>query len=170
MKWIGALLFITATTWVGIEWSNRLSGRPKHIRQLKNALQILEAEMLYSQLSLQEAFFSISRQVPAPVSGFFEGLSQDMQGEMSEFIHVWEKHVAGLIRDSCLGSNEEEILLQFGRTLGQHDFQQQQKHIQLTSSHLQREMEEARDLQWRYSKMAKSLGLLGGLFIVLLLL
>ncbi|MFC2948201.1 stage III sporulation protein SpoIIIAB [Virgibacillus sediminis] len=170
MKWIGALLFIAATTWVGLEWSNRLSSRPRHIRQLKNALQILEAEMLYSQLSLEQAFRNISRQVPLPISSFFDGMSQEMQGELNDFIRVWEKHVKQLVRRSCLSSNEEEILLQFGRTLGQHDFRQQQKHIQLTGSHLQRELEEARDLQWRYSKMAKSLGLLGGLFIVLLLL
>lgn len=170
MKWIGALLFIGTTTWVGFEWSQALSNRPKHIRQLKNALQILEAEILYSQLPLQDAFTTISRQIPDPMKSFFQALSTSMQEDKKDLVGLWDNHVNVLLKESALGSNEGEILKQFGRTLGQHDFHQQQKHIQLTVSHLDRELQEARDHQFKYSKMAKSLGVLCGLFIVLLLL
>lgn len=143
--------------------------RPKHIRQLKNALQILEAEILYSQLPLQDAFDTISKQIPSPLKSFFESLALSMGEKHSDFHELWKESVSALKTDSCLGSNEIEILHQFGRTLGQHDFFQQQKQIQLTISHLNRELEEARDNQYKYSKMAKSLGILCGLFIVLLL-
>ncbi|OZU89997.1 stage III sporulation protein SpoAB [Virgibacillus indicus] len=169
MKWIGALLFIATSTWAGFEWSRRLNKRPKHIRQLKNSLQILEAEILYSQLPLQDAFTTISRQIPQPMKTFFESLGLGMKEKNFDFHELWEKNVSDLEVGTCLGSNEIEILFQFGRTLGQHDFFQQQKQIQLTISHLNRELEEARDNQHRYSKMAKSLGVLCGLFIVLLL-
>ncbi|MBY7143397.1 stage III sporulation protein AA [Virgibacillus sp. NKC19-3] len=169
MKWIGALLFIGTTTWVGFEWSHVLNNRPKHIRQLKNALQILEAEILYSQLPLQDAFTTIASQIPEPMRTFFQALSTSMQENNKDLVGFWDKHVNALMKESALGSNEGEILKQFGRTLGQHDFYQQQKHIQLTVSHLDRELEEARDNQFKYSKMAKSLGVLCGLFIVLLL-
>ncbi|PAV29096.1 stage III sporulation protein SpoAB [Virgibacillus profundi] len=169
MKWIGALLFIGTTTWIGFEWSRRLNKRPKHIRLLKNALQILEAEILYSQLPLKDAFTMIAKQIPQPMKTFFESLSNNLQEEHIDFYSIWEKDVIELMKVSCLGGNEQEILNQFGRTLGQHDFYQQQKHIQLTVTHLDRELEDARDNQNKYSKMAKSLGVLCGLFIVLLL-
>ncbi|WP_099158476.1 stage III sporulation protein SpoIIIAB [Virgibacillus ndiopensis] len=169
MKWIGALLFIGTTTWIGFEMSKRLNNRPKHIRQLKNALQILEAEILYSQLSLRDAFETIANQIPQPTQSFFKALCDGMQKSGTDLASLWGKSIGKLMKDSSLGNNEKEILLQFGRTLGQHDFTQQQKHIQLTVSHLNRELEEARDNQYKYSKMAKSLGFLCGLFIVLLL-
>ncbi len=92
-----------------------------------------------------------------------------MVDKYSYFETVWEECVLGFIDESSLSSNEKEILLQFGRTLGQHDFGQQQKHIQLTIKHLERELQDARDDQDKYGKMAKSLGFLTGLFIVLLL-
>ncbi|GAB3052150.1 stage III sporulation protein SpoIIIAB [Virgibacillus ainsalahensis] len=168
MKWIGALLFIGTTTWAGFDWSQRLSKRPKHIRQLKNALQILEAEMVYSQLPLQDAFTVIAKQIPQPMKSFFRKLSTSMREEDDQLANLWNKNVDELLKESCLELNEGEILKQFGQTLGQHDFSQQQKHIQLTVTHLERELEEARDNQYKYSKMAKSLGLLSGLFIVLL--
>ncbi|RDW21955.1 stage III sporulation protein SpoIIIAB [Oceanobacillus chungangensis] len=169
MKWIGALLFIGTTTWMGFEWSNKLTQRPKHIRQLKNALQILEAEIIYSQLPLQDAFSSIAKQLPNPLRTFFDSLGKYMKDEYIDFHILWEKQVNELIRISSLGTNEREILIQFGRTLGQHDFYQQQKYIQLTLTHLDRELEDARDEQYKYSKLAKSIGILCGIFIVLLL-
>lgn len=169
MKWIGALLFLSITTWIGFEWSNKLNRRPVQIRQLKNALQILEAEMLYSQLPLRAAFIAISEQIPAPIQSFFFNISEKMNTNQIDLLYIWDEQVDELIKVSSLGRNECEILKQFGRTLGQHDYLQQQKHIQLTTTHLDRELEDARDHQYRYGKMAKNLGFLCGLFIVLLL-
>lgn len=169
MKWIGALLLIGTTTWLGFEWSNRLTNRPKHIRQLKNALQILEAEIVYSQLPLRDAFKNIAKQLPSPTNLFFRNMGKSLEDQNIDFSSSWEKNVDAFMRQSSLQANEKEILLQFGRTIGQHDFYQQQKHIQLTLSHLERELEDAREEQQKYSKMAKSLGILAGLFIVLLL-
>jgi stage III sporulation protein AB len=169
MKWIGALLFIAATTWGGIEWSRNLNNRPRHIRQLKNALQILEAEILYSQLPLQEVFTTIAGQIPQPARSFFQELGRGMEGRTPDLFTIWDKQVQAFVNRSCLTHNEQEILQQFGRTLGQYDFEQQQKHIRLTVSHLERELEEARDNRNKYGKMAKSLGLLCGIFIVILL-
>lgn len=130
---------------------------------------MLEAEILYSQLPLHDAFISIAKQIPNPCATFFRNVSMKMLEINSYFENVWEEQVKNYMDQSSLGSNEQEILLQFGRTLGQHDFTQQQKHIQLTIKHLERELEEARDEQDKYGKMAKNLGFLTGLFIVLLL-
>ncbi|ASN05278.1 stage III sporulation protein SpoIIIAB [Virgibacillus necropolis] len=169
MVWIGALLFIGTTTWIGFDISNKFRERPKLIRQLKNALQILEAEILYSQLPLREAFESIAKQLPDPTKSFFQNLASNLDDKKTDLYSTWSHHVDELNQTSAIGKNEKEILKQFGRTLGQHDFSQQQKHIQLAVHHLDRELEEARDNEFKYSKMAKSLGLLCGLFIVLLL-
>ncbi|WP_077326913.1 stage III sporulation protein SpoIIIAB [Virgibacillus siamensis] len=169
MKWIGALIFIAATTWAGFQISKRLNERPKQIRQMKSALQILEAEILYSQLSLKDAFQTIARQVPGPVGNFFDQSGASLEGKNPDLHSDWNYCLNELLYVSSLGGNEGEILKQFGQTLGQHDFDQQQKYIQLTIKHLDRELEEARENQHRYSKMAKSLGLLCGLFIVILL-
>ncbi|HEY4602610.1 MAG TPA: stage III sporulation protein SpoIIIAB [Cerasibacillus sp.] len=169
MKWFGAILIIIATTLIGFEWSHRLSGRPKHIRQLKHALQILEGEMLYSQLPLQEAFNVISKRMPYPVNYLFETLVKQMNESDAHFPEVWRKSVRLFLSRSHLGNNEAEILYQFGRSIGQHDLTQQQKHIYLTMTHLDRELEEARDQHIKFSQMAKSLGFLLGVFIVLIL-
>src|SRR5699024_2554995 len=107
----------SATTWIGIEWSLNLNKRPAHIRQLKNALQILEAEILYSQLSLKNVFEIIAKQIPQPTKSFFEDLCHGMDEQNTDLLQLWDENVIKLIKLSSLGSNEEEILKQFGRTL-----------------------------------------------------
>ncbi|GAA0443599.1 stage III sporulation protein SpoIIIAB [Lentibacillus halophilus] len=169
MKWIGALLFIATTTLIGFEISRTFHERPKQIRQMKNALQILEAEILYSQLPLPEAFETISKQIPEPISTFFYNMHISVHEAGMDLYNVWDRCVNDLLETSSLSAIEGEIIKQFGRTLGQHDFDHQQKQIHLTINHLDRQLEEARENQFKYGKMAKSLGVLCGLFVVLLL-
>lgn len=169
LKWIGALLLIGSTTCIGWYLSHRLESRPKHIRQFKNALQLLEAEITYSQVPLQVAFEKLASQLPKPLNYFFHGISKDMLNQKADFNLLWDEWVDHLTQISSYKNSEIEIIKQFGSSLGQHDFTQQQKHIQLTLTHLDRELQEAHEEENKYSKLAKSLGVLSGVFVVLLL-
>ncbi|WP_138415847.1 stage III sporulation protein SpoIIIAB [Aquibacillus sediminis] len=169
MKWIGALLLLSATTWVGFEFARKMNDRPKQIRQLKNALQILEAEILYSQAPIMEACENLAKQLPKPMSLFFKGVSDELRKNSGHLYDVWKTNLDQFWPFVSMGANEKEILRQFGRTLGQHDFTQQQKHIHLALTHLERELQDAQEYKYRYSKMAKSLGFLTGLLVILLL-
>lgn len=169
MKWIGALLFTSLTTWIGFKWSDQLEKRPRQIRMLKTSLQILEAEMLYSQLPLQEAFISVSNKTSFPINSFFKTIAKEMKEGQKNFYSLWDEHIQQFIEKSALKTNEYEILKQFGQTLGQHDFTHQQKQIHLTTTYLDRELEEAHTQQVKYGNMARLLGVLAGLFIVILL-
>lgn len=70
---------------------------------------------------------------------------------------------------NAMGKTELEILLQFGRTLGQHDLEQQQKQIQLTIHHLDRVLQEALEVGEQYQKMARGMGVLSGLLVIILI-
>lgn len=170
MKWLGAIILVIATTCIGLYFSIRFEKRPKHIRQLESALQLLEAEITYSQTPLQLAFQTISRQLPYPISHFFQSLSEAMLKQEIDFNVIWNEKSEELRKMTSLKKNEIEVLKQFGNSLGQHDFIQQQKQIRLALTHLDRELEEARDESYKYSNLARSLGVLTGIFIVLLLL
>ncbi|MFC0522652.1 stage III sporulation protein SpoIIIAB [Pontibacillus salicampi] len=168
MKWIGAIILLCATTWGGFEFARRLTERPKQIRQLKNAMQVLEAEILYGQSPVTVACEKVSQQIPAPMSWFFKEFSDALKQPSASLYDVWEEKLNHYWAMSSLGEGEKEIMRQFGQTLGQHDFAGQQKHIRLALSHLERELEESQEQQQRYSNMVKSLGFLTGLLIILL--
>ncbi len=169
MKFIGALLFITTSSWIGFDLSKQLSRRTIQIRQLIQSIQLLETEMSYSQLTLQHTFQIISKKTDPPISLFYKKLAEDMEGIVTDFITVWDEAITYLQQSSDLKQRELEVLKQFGRNLGQHTFTEQQKHIVLTIHHLQHELKEANERRQQYEKMTKSLGVLIGILIVLLL-
>lgn len=169
IKWMGALLIIVATTWAGFEAAKHLSERTRQIRQLKSALQSLEAEIMYGHTSLIIAAQHISNQVPKPLSWFFEQFSKKLIKGHTSVRGAWEESLKEVWRFTAFKQGEFEVLRQFGETLGQHDRISQQKHIKLALSHLEREEADAVDRQNRYERMVKSLGILAGLLLVILL-
>jgi stage III sporulation protein AB len=169
MTWIGAIAIVSATTIFGFEWAKRVRERPKRLRELKVTLQALEAEIMYGSTPLSEAFQHIGKPLKEPLSSFFLTIS-DLLNEGDHTVQqAWESRLDILAKETSFKSGEIEVLRQFGSTLGRHDKEHQQKQIQLTLAHLNREEKEARDIQERYEKMCKSLGVLMGLLIVILL-
>ncbi|MGM9927360.1 MAG: stage III sporulation protein SpoIIIAB [Bacillus sp. (in: firmicutes)] len=169
IKLIGAACILVACTWVGMEASRQISQRPKQLRYFRSALQALEAEIMYGHAPLQEAAVRLSKQLPKPVNMFFQTFAEKLQGQEVTVKAAWDESFVELQPLLALKENEVEILSQFGETLGKHDRYQQQKQIILTMSHLEREENEALQYQNKYEKMVKSLGFLGGLLLIILL-
>ncbi|MGG3841476.1 stage III sporulation protein SpoIIIAB [Anoxybacillus kestanbolensis] len=169
MKWIGAICIILATTWSGFEASRLLRERTRQLRQLKMALQSLEAEIMYGHTPLMDAAFRLSQQLSKPLSWLFETFAQKLQKGTMNARQAWEESLHEIWKMTALKQGEFEIMKQFGETLGQYDHEIQQNYIRLTMVHLEREEGDAIEKQQRYEKMMKSLGVLTGILIVLLL-
>lgn len=169
MKLLGAILIMVATTWTGLEIAKKLTERPRQLRQLKVALQSLEAEIMYGHTPLSEASVNLSKQIKKPLGWFFDRFAKRLQQGETSVSRAWAESLDDIFKMTAFGQGEYEVLRQFGETLGQHDREHQQKHIRLALSHLEREENDAREKQDRYEKMVKSLGFLSGLLIVILL-
>src|SRR5690625_720330 len=142
MKWLGAIILIIITTFIGLEYSTRLKSRPKHIHQIKNALLILEAEILYSQTKIKDAFETISKQIPNPTKELFYASAKDLSTNKLHLFKIWENNVQRYIERSASTEKEKENLLQFGITIGQYDMIQQQKKLTVRYKHSQRSLDE----------------------------
>jgi stage III sporulation protein AB len=170
IKLIGATLIVAATTWIGLQFANKVSERPRQLRLVKTALQSLEAEIMYGHTPLSEAAERLTKQMPKPVCWLFQNFHMYLQEGNKTVQEAWTKSLTEIWQLTALKQTEYEILQQFGETLGRHDRDSQQNHIRLCIAHLEREEGEAKDAQLRYEKMMKSLGVLTGLLIVILLL
>ncbi|GAE24593.1 stage III sporulation protein AB [Halalkalibacter wakoensis JCM 9140] len=133
MKLFGAIIIILATTWVGFEGAKRLSERPKQLRQLKVAIQSLEAEIMYGLTPLAEASEHIAKQIPNPLSRLFEQFSNKLLTKQETAFEAWEESVNEIWGQTSMLDSEKEVMMQFGSTLGQHDREQQQKQIKADS-------------------------------------
>ncbi|SDC04378.1 stage III sporulation protein SpoIIIAB [Shouchella lonarensis] len=170
MKWLGACFIVLCTTLYGFHKAKALRERPQQLRQLQVALRSLEAEIMFGQTPLAEASERIAAQLSEPLSQFFLQFSCKLQEKHVTVATAWMESLDETLRETALKQSEREVLRQFGTTLGTTDRTQQQKQLKLAQVHLERDELEAKDLQVRYEKMTKMLGILAGLLLVILFL
>ncbi|MDQ0158597.1 stage III sporulation protein SpoIIIAB [Alkalibacillus sp. S2W] len=169
MKWVGAILILLTCTWVGIDFANQYKKRPQQIRDLLQALQIMEAEIVYAQKPIETICRYISKQLSFPIGSLFQRLVNELNETEISLDDCWENVIEEEWHFTALKSKEKQIMLQFGQSLGRHNIEQQRKQIQLARVHLQYELDEALEEEKRFSSMYRVLGVLSGLLFVLIL-
>lgn len=171
MKWIGMFLVLLSSTAIGFLYARRFADRPLQLRHLQAAFEMLETDVVYRMERLSDSFRRIGRTVPHPVGALFVRAAAELErGDGASTEQCWSKAVQSVWPSTALKEKEKDALLQFGHTLGGSDRDSQVKHIRALIRHLQVEEKMALDEQARYEKMSRTLGFLGGLFVVILLL
>ncbi|AEI41225.1 stage III sporulation protein SpoIIIAB [Paenibacillus mucilaginosus] len=170
LKLLGAALVLLAGTLMGFHQAAQLARRPKQIADLIRLLQRLETEIVYGFTPLPEALRRTGGTCAAPVGTLFLETSRELErAEGEQAAGVWERTITRGWRATAMKPQEREVLLQLGTTLGLTDREDQVKHLRLAVSQLQAESETARDEQQRYERMWKSLGVLLGALVVILM-
>ncbi|MFC0214197.1 stage III sporulation protein SpoIIIAB [Paenibacillus chartarius] len=170
MKLIGAVIVLLAATLFGFFQALQLARRPRQIRELVSVLQRLETEIVYGSTPLPEALRSIAGHSGEPAGSLLRdvasGLISKPQAPLRE---QWHEACLRAWRRSAMKAPELEAFSRLGATLGLSDRIDQAKHLRLAAAQLQAEEESARDDQRRYETMWRSLGVLVGALIVILM-
>jgi stage III sporulation protein AB len=170
LKVIGAVLILFSGTMFGFYQAALLSRRPRQIRQFIQALQRLETEIVYGLTPLTIAFRKLADQLPHPAAGLFRRAGEALAASTDRSAgDIWRQAAEEQWKYTALKSGEKQILLQLGHTLGRSDREDQVKHLRLAVSQLQAEEGAALEEQKRYESMWKSLGVLMGALVVILM-
>lgn len=170
LKLLGAAIVLVAGTLAGFFQAQQFATRPRQIRELILALQRLETEISYGFTPLPEALQRIGQGLREPLKSLFTAAAGYMSPQygLSAQDSI-RKALNAHWRRTSMRSAEREALEQLSGVLGTSDRQDQMKHIALAASQLKHEEAAAREDQAKYEKMSKSLGLLVGALVVILI-
>ena len=167
LKLIGAVLILISTTMTGFRIARRYAERPRQIRQLRQALSLLETDIAYGSRTLTEAFRWIGKREREPVASLFSSCVRYLETlDGASTYQCWKKAVEETWPHTAMGVPEREVMIDFGKTLGLSDRQDQLQHLRMAVANLKVEEDHARDEQVRYEKMCKTLGFLAGALLV----
>ncbi len=170
LKLLGAMLILLAGTLLGFFQASQLAKRPRQIADLIRMLQRLETEILYGFTPLPEALRCTGQACATAVGALFVRMSAELGHTAGRPVQqLWGETLTAGWRELSLGRGEKEIMQQLGATLGLTDRDDQVKHLRLAVNQLRGEEELAKDEQQRYERMWKSLGLLMGALVVILM-
>jgi stage III sporulation protein AB len=164
---IGALCVLFAGTALGFSISARYADRPKQLRLMLHALQRLETEIAYGRTPLPEALARIAEQMGEPLAALFRNAAAQMDGTRPTD-EAWRNAVQACWKQTAMKAPEQDVLIRLGQSLGGSDSEDQIKHLRLAMRMLKMEEENAAEDQRKYAKMWKSLGVLCGALVVIL--
>lgn len=158
-------LVFASCLYIGILVSNKYSGRVKELKDMKNALNMLETKIKYTYEALPEIFEEISKQITGEIGQIFRNSAKKMQVKSAG--DAWNESID--LANTNMNIEDKAILKTLGKLLGKTDAEGQISEIKLVSNFLDTQMKAAEQERNKNEKMYKTLGGIVGLTIVIIL-
>lgn len=168
-KLLGCIMVLLSSGFLGYVLSSDCKKRPRQLRELQSMLQMFENQISYLSDVLADAFGRISAAGGETGIFFIDTVERLRSGRSLSAAQAWEEAVRGNIKKTSLNREDEEILVSFGKLLGGSDLEGQVKNIRLTLYQLRSQEQKAEESRKRNESMYRSLGILGGLAVVIVL-
>ncbi|NLC77629.1 MAG: hypothetical protein GX750_08430 [Clostridia bacterium] len=170
MKLIGALLILSASTAMGILAGRRLAARPRQLQRLRNDLMYLETEINYGATPLPEALGKLVKYSQWPVTVLWqETLSSLANGEGLMAEEAWRHGIHSFAEKADLTKTDLAVLRDFGTGLGMTNRHEQLKKFKFIQEQLGSLHSQAEVLRARHERMWRTMGILGGIALIILL-
>lgn len=158
-------IFLTCSI-IGILKSRKYVYRVNELRDFKNALSIFKSKINFTYEPIPEIFDQISESMESNISGIFRKASYNMNFKSAG--EAWNTAMETDILN--LNAEDKTILKNLGKLLGKTDLKGQLNQIELTSSFLDNQIKKAETERAKNEKLYRTLGMVLGLAIVIILL
>lgn len=165
LKFVFLSFIFLISFYLGDLISKRYSLRVKELKDIENALNIIESKIKFTYEPIPEIFMQTSKMLSQNISKVFVQASENMKKESASI--AWEKS----LEESNTYLNKEDIenIKSFGKMLGKTDKEGQISSLELTRTFIEMQIEKAKLEETKNSKMYKTLGGIIGLAIVIIL-
>jgi len=171
LRVVGAVLVCSSSTLLGMYLARLDQYRAIDLNEWKKALLILRSQIDFAAVPLPEAMNITSERVGEPVSGTLKLFAQRLLSKDSADVYsIWTNTIKDELKNNYLKQEDYDWLSNFGKTLGFLDRTMQLNSIDLTVSYIDGKTEALEIQSEKHKKMYGSLGILGGLLTVVILL
>lgn len=164
-KIVGSIIVIAVCTALGFEKSKELQQHLKELEELKRLFTILHNELEYTKATLSEVFLKTSKKTEAPYKEWLTDLAKKLELRgMGTFLELWKKSIEIHFAETKLSRNEVEELEQVGLGIQYIDT------LTLYLNQLDFSIQNTREELKSKKKLYQSMGIMCGIFLVIVLL
>lgn len=170
LKITGSIFIIVACAGYGFSRGREYKTHVDELEELRRIAMMFATETSYSKLPIAELSSRISRKVKEPFRSWLIGLSLELKKEKQEpLMRVWKKEAERLLEGLSLTEEEGDELKNLGVQIGNYNIQMQENAFRWYADMLKEKrgtlMKEVSERQ----RLCNSLGILAGIFLVILL-
>lgn len=164
LRWIGYALILGAGAGIGYAKGQELQKRLKRLEELRNLFAMLKGELEYKKTPFWEAFANLAEKTDSPYSGWFQDMSRRLkEKEAGSFWTIWCLAIQEHLQDGILNSEELEELRQVGKN------PEYIENLDLFLEQMEYRITWERENYRSKRKLSQSMGIMGGIFLVILL-
>lgn len=165
LKIVTLLLIFICSTLIGVFIANKYKKRVEEISDMKKALNIIETKMKFTYSPIPDIFYDISKGFSNNIGKIFSNSCKYMQFMSSG--DAWKLALDNT--ETNMQKNDIEVLKGMSKLLGKTDIEGQISEIELTDNFLNLQFDEAKQALDKNAKVYKSLGIICGLALVIVL-
>ena len=164
-KYIIIFMIFLISTIIGYLISKKYSSRVQELKEMQNAINILESKIKFTYEPLPEIFIQISTLLNNNIGEIFKNASNTIKQKRVNI--AWEEALTN--SQTNFTKEDLEILKNIGRLLGKTDKDGQVSQLVLSKTFISSQIEKAENEEKKNSKMYKTLGTVVGLAIIIIL-
>jgi len=161
---IYSFIFLSCSL-IGILISKKYVNRVNELKEFKNALNMFKTKIRYTYAPLPEIFTEISESIDSNISSVFKKASEKM--DVCPAGEAWK--LALRIEDLNIDDEDRIALKNLSKMLGKTDLEGQLNQIEMTSDFLDSQIKKAETQKAKSEKMYRTLGMVIGMAIVIIL-
>ena len=165
IKYFILFLILVASTLIGKSLSKKYVYRLQELEEIENSLNILKTKIKFTYEPLKEIFRQISQDKSNKIEEIFENMTYKLSFE--DVKTSWRDSIQEA--DISITQEDKDVLKELGKILGQTDADSQVSEIEVTETFLDMQIEKAEENRKKNQKIYKTLGVLVGLFFVIIL-
>ena len=154
IKYIIIFLVFFISFYIGNLISKKYTLRLVELKEIKNALNIIESKIKFTYEPLPDIFKQTSKMVSKNISQIFVQASKNMQIDNAE--EAWDKSIETVATN--LNKEDIENIKNFGKMMGKTDKEGQLSRIKLTQTFIEMQIEKAKIEEQKNAKLYKTLG------------
>lgn len=171
LKALGCIFILGGCTLIGFILGENLKNRLLQLKEIEQALYVLQNEIVYTRTSLPEIFFHVGEKCIKPINHIFFQVSKLLSdNEVDSVYEGFEKSLQDNYDLISLKKEDLNVLMDMARTLGESDIEGQRNILNLSINNIKKQIKDADTTMQKNTKMYRYLGFSFGAILVIMIL
>lgn len=173
MSWklIGSVLVLASAAAIGGIFAGRVKEQENWLKEIKLMLLLLSGELKYNKTPLPEALLTVAGRHNGVLTGFFKSLGSELLNQNGMALNeLWEKQAERAMKQAVLSTAQKQEFASLGDCFLETDSTARENAVAFYISRLETELETMQKTGRDKAYLYRMLGMLGGMFLLVLIL
>ena len=171
IKMVGAILVLVSAYAIGCLLALQVKEQERWLKDIKTALFLLLGELEYRQLPMAEAFEVIGQRHGGKLTVFFRASGEELKKKEGRSLkEIWQQLAEAALKESPLTKEQKEEFAELGIYFMEADKETRRNSLEFYMSRLEEDIVKLRDKGADKAYLCRTLGMLGGIFLLILVL